>query len=293
MPEIKLVGGTAADFVSEEGSWLVGFDAATLIGSTQDDTLTHTGAGEVLGLSGNDILVGIFLFNTSFKGQLYGDTVDGVGQATSGTDDSDVFWYWPSTFIMDAQPNDILHMFGFPLLGGSNSVAGIYAGDGTLAIDWLNWTTFYKYNESGQLLIYNALADAFGWGAGEGVPPGTMVVENYDFGGWESEEWGRPAAGDLGLTFRIGGDVEGSVEISLWSSVWGRLFTYIDVLFNLTKLIRWQPVDDPLVLDLDGDGIETISQSQSGVYFDLNGDYFAELFENVANDNELEIKKAA
>jgi len=60
LPEVKLVGGTAADFVSEEGSWLVGFDAATLIGSTQDDTLTHTGAGEVLGLSGNDILVGLF-----------------------------------------------------------------------------------------------------------------------------------------------------------------------------------------------------------------------------------------
>ncbi|MCP4181695.1 MAG: hypothetical protein GY761_00005, partial [Hyphomicrobiales bacterium] len=190
LPEMKLVGGIAADFVSEEGEWLIGFDAATLIGSTANDTLIHTGAGEVLGLSGDDILVGLFpdyieqgtaigaepaegeedtrpvaetnlrltlnggegddylialggtgailvggegrdfLFNTSFKGQMYGDTIDGVGQSTSGTEDSDVFWYWPSTFIMDAQPNDILQMFGWPLLGGSNSVAGIYAGDG-------------------------------------------------------------------------------------------------------------------------------------------------------------------
>jgi hypothetical protein len=31
-----------------------------------------------------------------------------------------------------------------------------------------------------------------------------------------------------------------------------------------------------LVLDLDGDGIETTSQSQSGVHFDLDADYFAE-----------------
>ncbi|MCP4083343.1 MAG: hypothetical protein GY743_24245, partial [Planctomycetaceae bacterium] len=95
-----------------------------LDGGVGDDILIALGGtGAILvGGEGRD-----FLFNTSFKGQMYGDTIDGVGQSTSGTTDSDVFWYWPSTFIMDAQPNDILQMFGWPLLGGSNSVAGIYA----------------------------------------------------------------------------------------------------------------------------------------------------------------------
>ncbi|MCP4183908.1 MAG: hypothetical protein GY761_11430, partial [Hyphomicrobiales bacterium] len=92
-------------------------------GEGDDNLVVLGGTGAVtLGGPGRD-----FLFNTSFKGQMYGDTIDGVGQSTSGTTDSDVFWYWPSTFIMDAQPNDILQMFGWPLLGGSNSVAGIYA----------------------------------------------------------------------------------------------------------------------------------------------------------------------
>ncbi|CAN7688252.1 tandem-95 repeat protein [Mesorhizobium sp. LjRoot246] len=227
-----------------------------------------TGAIAVGGL-GRD-----FIFNTSDHGQLYGDTIDGQGGvSTSGLTDSDVFWYWPGTFIMDAQPNDLLQMFGFPLLGGSNSIAGIPAGDGSLAIDWLFPFVFYGYTDGNQLLVINTLFAALG--IGPAGLQGVMVVEDYDFGGWKDENWGVPKAGDLGMTFRIYGG-EGAKEISLWNAVWGSLFTYIDVLENLAKALRWLPVDDPLVLDLDGDGIETVSQSQSGVHFDLDGDYFAE-----------------
>ncbi|MCP4073961.1 MAG: hypothetical protein GY742_19875, partial [Hyphomicrobiales bacterium] len=264
--------------VSEAGERLV------LDGEEGDDILIALGGtGAILvGGEGRD-----FLFNTSFKGQMYGDTIDGVGQSASGTEDSDVFWYWPSTFIMDAQPNDILQMFGWPLLGGSNSVAGRYAGDGSLAIDWLNWTVFYGATKSGQLLVVNAVAAALGIGARDGdpFPAGTMVVEDYDFGGWKDAEWGRPAAGDLGLTFRMATNRSDSVEISILKFIWGHLTTVFDVFFNLTKLVRWQPVDDPLVLDLDGDGIETVSQSQSGVHFDMDGDYFAEASGWVSSDD--------
>ncbi len=218
-----------------------------------------------------------FVFNTSAYGELFGDSVDGQGKSdgrasASGKTDSDVFWYWPGTFIMDARPNDILQFFGVPMLGGTNSVAGVYAGDGALAMDWLMPFVFYGYSEGGQLLIYNALMANVGPEDMKGI----MVVENYTFGGWKDAEWGRPAPGDLGMTFRIAGEGEGAVELSRWNAVWGHLFTKIDVLWNLTKAIRWQPVDDPLVLDLDGDGIETVSKLQSGVYYDLDGDYFAE-----------------
>ncbi|MCP4185133.1 MAG: hypothetical protein GY761_17790, partial [Hyphomicrobiales bacterium] len=95
----------------EEGSPLaIKEERLTLDGGEGDDwVLTLGGTGAILvGGEGRD-----FLFNTSFKGQMYGDTIDGVGQSASGTEDSDVFWYWPSTFIMDAQPNDILQMFGW------------------------------------------------------------------------------------------------------------------------------------------------------------------------------------
>ncbi|AVX03475.1 iron-regulated protein FrpA [Maritalea myrionectae] len=241
-------------------------------GKGDDYVMAFGGEGAILvGGEGRD-----FLFNTSYKGQLYGDTLDGVGQSTSGAEDSDVFWYWPSTFIMDAQPNDILQMFGLPLLGGSNF--GI--GNGGLAIDWLNPTVFYGATKSGQLLVISAIElamdKAMGVPKDQQLEKSAMVVENYDYGGWKDAAWGQPAAGDLGMTFRIFADRDDSVEISVWHAVWGTLLTYLDVIQNFAKMVRWQPADDPLVLDLDGDGIETVSQSQSGVHFDLNGDYFAE-----------------
>ena len=235
--------------------------------------LSGTGA-QLVGGEGRD-----FLFNTSYAGELYGDTIDGVGQSTTGTTDSDVFWFWPGTFIKDAQPNDILQIFGFPLLGGTNAALGaIQVGDGGLAQDFLNWFTFYGFTDGDQLLVYNALADVIINRPGDDRPDTLLsrvqVVENYDFGGFASEQFGIPEAGDLGLTFRI--YREDGIEISLFNAVWGHLISLVEAIANLAKLVRWQPVDVPLVLDLDGDGIETVSQLHSSVYFDHNGDYFAE-----------------
>lgn len=238
-------------------------------GDGDDRIIVVGGTGAVtVGGYGRDVI-----FNASAYGQLYGDTIDGVGVSTSGTQDSDVFWYWPGTFIMDAQPNDQLQLFGLPLLGGSNSVAGVYAGDGSLAIDWLLPFVFYGYTVGGQLLVFNSLFHSLGIGP-EGLE-GTMIVENYDFGGWKSESWGVPAAGDLGMTFRIISG-QGSKEISNWHAVWGHLMTFLNAMSDYAKVLHWLPVDDPLVLDLDGDGIETVSLTHSRVHFDLDGDFFAE-----------------
>lgn len=44
------------------------------------------------------------------------------------------------------------------------------------------------------------------------------------------------------------------------------------------------------MIDLDGDGIETVSQSQSGVHFDLNGDYFAESTGWVSADDGFAVR---
>ncbi|MEC3863369.1 calcium-binding protein [Mesobacterium sp. TK19101] len=42
------------------------------------------------------------------------------------------------------------------------------------------------------------------------------------------------------------------------------------------KAVRWVDGDDPLVIDLDGDGLETLSIYQSGVHFDMGDDLFGE-----------------
>ena len=193
-----------------EGGSIAATDLRTTIkGGEGDDRLfafDGTGA-ETIGGEGRD-----FLFNTSFKGQIYGDTVDGTDEEfydpENPSEHSDVFWYWPSPIINDARPNDILQLFGIPLLGGSNAIGGRYVGNGSLAMDWINWTMFYGVTDSGQLLIINAVAQALGIGAREGdpFPAGVMIVENYDFGGFRSAEWGRPQAGDLGFIFQFAND---------------------------------------------------------------------------------------
>ena len=247
----------------------------TIRGGEGDDRLMSAGGeGTILvGGPGRD-----FLLNTSYGGQMFGDSVDGLVQSTEGAEDSDVFWFWPGTVIMDAQPNDSLEMFGIPLLGGTNAVAGYQsAAGGGLAKDWVNWSTFYGETSSGQLFVYNPIIDMI-VNAGNTRPQTRLsqvqVIEDYDFGEFRDEQFGVPEPGDLGMTFRFYLPPGEGLEISLFNSAWGEVITYLDVLANLAKRIHWQPVDDPLVLDLDDDGIETTSLHQSQAYFDLNGDYF-------------------
>jgi hypothetical protein len=73
---------------------------------------------------------------------------------------------------------------------------------------------FYAATKSGQLIVYNALFAALDIGpAGDpasGLPlkgganlKGIQIVENYSFGGFKPDGYGRPETGDLGMTFRI------------------------------------------------------------------------------------------
>src|SRR5690606_18479386 len=118
----------------------------------------------------------------------------------------------------------------------------------------------YEATSSGQLLV------TFGKISPEDseaeILSKTMVVENFDYGG-NADAYGITDFGDLGMRFRIATD-KGD-EISLWNSVWGTLIQYLQSLYAFAKMIAWVPAEDPLVLDLDGDGIET-GDEDGGVY---------------------------
>jgi hypothetical protein len=81
----------------------------TLDGGAGDDwVIALGGTGAItIGGEGRD-----WIFNTSAYGQLYGDTISGTDEQGNAlaqdAANSDVFWYWPGTFIMDAAPNDYL-----------------------------------------------------------------------------------------------------------------------------------------------------------------------------------------
>jgi hypothetical protein len=53
----------------------------------------------------------------------------------------------------------------------------------------------------------------------------------------------------------------------------------------LAKGVLWLAADDPLILDLDGDGIETVGVAASGVAFDIDGDGMAERMGWLAPDD--------
>ena len=172
-----------------------------LDGGAGDDwvfALGGTGAITVGG-AGSD-----FLYNSSYKGLLWGDGLDGRGASNTGSGTDDTFWWSAGSFIMDAGKNDRLQLFGLPMVGGSNA---LYYGVGlerAVARDFLlPWVT-YGVTESGQLLVEASFGEQLNPAMGEdAILEVAMVVENWD-------------PGDLGIEFIVKG---GGDEMSLFKSL--------------------------------------------------------------------------
>jgi hypothetical protein len=326
-------------------------------GAGNDWVLTFLGEGATtVGGLGRD-----WIWNTSEGGVIYGDTFNGLdenGNPVNYDDpaNSDNFWWWPSTTIMDAQKNDVLKFFGMPLTGGAEGIpivvsglAGFLGGgigdlaaaaarealgpkyfmDGRLFFD--NFAVFmnyiFKQDKYGNLGLYvanafNGLASLFGnhdfSQTGDGTSlRGAMKVANFDV---PVSYWGAAIAqaprGTLGMKFLLANPALAALALlPPIAGLSGAMFETIhkvialaDAAERFAKAMRWsnpRPGDnDPLVLDLDGDGIELISIATAGVRFDDNNNYFSEetgwlkgddgpeLFD-AANDNVLALSRAA
>jgi hypothetical protein len=84
----------------------------------------------------------------------------------------------------------------------------------------------------------------------------------------------------------------GALETGLPLSVFGKpmLAAHLNAAIRaFAKSLAWKGADDPLILDLDGDGNETGSLSQSSAFFDMVGDGFAgkTAWVDAANDNRV------
>jgi hypothetical protein len=118
---------------------------------------------------------------------------------------------------------------------------------------------------------------------------GTMRVLDFDRGGG-SAFYGEP--GDLGLSFTDfdpfsvvtalapfvkGVSIAQSVFQAFSAIAYATSATIITLeLQRQAKALRWVDDNDPLIIDLDGDGIETIALGDSRAYFDVDGDLFRE-----------------
>ncbi|MGA9581850.1 MAG: calcium-binding protein, partial [Allosphingosinicella sp.] len=349
----KIEGGAGRDILVYYGA--THKDVGERISSAEGENAI---AGEELDLivdggSGNDWLIAIggekaitagglgrdWIFNTSDKGELYGDYYGGLspeGQPAPDTgENSDNFWYWADTTIMDAQHFDVLKYFGIPLTGGdANGGAAGLAIMGMLgsaigmanisrymtgqAQDWTGevyvdhlqpWMLYlFKRDEDGNLdmyitnafeQIFRGMMAAIGGQAGttpDSIHKGFMKVENVDVIGSRlgilqrdltNDVLAGRGQGDLSMVFRAVNPLQALLPVInlvpgligqalYWSVFADALISTAAAAERFAKAMDWADGTDPLVIDLDGDGIETVSRDYSKAYFDVDGDMFRE-----------------
>jgi len=167
-------------------------------------------------------------------------------------------------FIADANSDDQIINFGEILTGGSKWHESESA--------WTTWTDGVKYgiNQNGDLVIRNLLG-------------GTMFIANFN-----SDPFASTSALTAGIKL---------YEIS-WGAYlifreappeWGTFHDTPETLAFVLKEINRDanPAYDPLVLDLDGDGIELTTLSSFSPQFYLNSDGFAERTGWVSSDDGM------
>ena len=306
----QMKGGVGRD-------WLFGAGSAHLFGENDNDLLVATGLVKADGGAGNDILLGISsryenqnkkmelrggdgddsLFSFGGSGAfLYGGLGQdkliarggenhlwgGTGQGDDGA--SDTFGLFNNTFVHDAASNDYIKWAGFiPLLGGIqpfwDESGWAYSGNAystllvilppIISINPLVWAAGlfssmllpqfrYGLSHSNQLIVQ--------LGRGRG---GQAVVENYSLDLDTGEATGHITVFKIVLGTPTIADIQRTIKLTLAAG------------FGTT----WLGID-PLILDLDGDGIELTSQND-GVYFDLDKDGFAEKTAWVKGDDAL------
>lgn len=360
-----------------------GRQEATLIGNDNMNVAVHTGHGDVFGMGGKDILVGLlpdtdgwkslrldggdgndlivtvlghdaqtvggmgrdFIFNTSYHGEIYGDTIDGLIPGTlqavpDTAANADNIWYWPGTSVMDAQTHDQLQFFGIPLTGGDAQMTGValrlglrsgslMVAGGVLdafsaaafgvqallggSIYFDNLLPFMAYVRKGNdLEITNVVDLLFGFVTqGSNLLDtdlddesdeiiGHMAIKNFHF---VSSPWGIvnyaqslniPGfdRGTMNMVFKDPNPLYAALAIlnilppMLASEALVlelQMLALEDAIYGVegafkrrAESIGWWEKTDPLIIDLDGDGIETVASDRVNVYFDVDDDLFAE-----------------
>jgi hypothetical protein len=270
-------------------------------GAGNDYILAKNGTGgEFYGGPGRD-----WFFVKTPGAKLYGDTVDGQA-AGSGGSDSDNFWWTPGTTIMDAGRTDVLKFFGVPLVSGTNDIPliakgglGLFGGTSGLGLYnsplyFDNLMIFINYIFVGKDLyvanVFDGLLNLFTgasfdqMGDGSSIR-GAMKVKNFER---VESAWGMVlpflAPGSLGMKFKTANPFLAALALlpptlgglNMLLGMVDDVIALAEFTARFAKSLAWVAGADPLILDLDGDGIETIAMDQSGIRFDQNLDFFSE-----------------
>ncbi len=248
---------------------------------------TRTGTDRIYGGNGND-----YLFAGGFTSELYGgpgtDYLEGGGFKSQlyGGGGADIFELSSHTFIMDARTDDFVTWGGFRVTGGVQQTwmeagwaywtpfSGLLSGAtlpflgiwGSLSVlvDIAAATTFrFALTDSNQLVIQ--------YGRGR---TGQAVIENYQL--------------NLDTGAASGHVVVFAQEIAPGRASLADFTRYINLALKAGFGVGLGKAD-PLVVDLDGDGVELVGRG-AGVYFDFDRDGFAERAAWVHKDDGLLVR---
>jgi hypothetical protein len=298
--------------VRSGGTVALSADAVYVLDGGAGNDILVLGAG---GAAGSTLVGGEgrdFLYNRTIGGKIYGDTQSGLdanGAPISryAADTADNIWWSAGTTLMDANPNDVLKYYGLALTGGDGDKLSAL-GNGTPGLGGL-LTNFYTdhffpsitYVMRGKdLYVIDELAAKFDANAPviDGIK-GAMKIRDYHMAytylGIDqvrfnyTGEGQSNASGDLGMVFKRVNPIAAILELLPPTAIGTALAlkyggnSLVDAAFTQSaasrryaKAMAWAAGSDPLVLDLDGDGIETIALEDSAAYFDGDGDLFAE-----------------
>jgi len=219
----------------------------TIDGGSGNDTLLGGGGGaEIYGGAGDDVFY----------------RAGGAGSVLYGGTGANTFIASDETLIADADTDDAVQVGTYVLTGGTRwaNFSDIpYAYDGASAVR-------YALNTVGELVI-------------ETFAKLTTFVANYTF-----DIGGAATAGIRTLEVQI--DAYRLLDPNRPNVP---IFGWVHDLLNETHKAAtgepYYPGEDPLALDLDGDGLELTSNTTVSPFFDLDGDGFAERTARCGNDN--------
>jgi Ca2+-binding RTX toxin-like protein len=237
----------------------------TLTGLFEFYSWVAIGNSGISTLTGNDVQPGYVSFDTFLPNMVYIQETNAAEGVT--------------TYVVNA--TDLL----FKLVMGVASPESLTVFGGDVSLK--GWQTLKDMNvtfsglptDAPEGYIENAVGQALG---------GFTALENA----------GKNQTGDFGMDFNLpngwsilmsaGGGLAG--RIAAITPAVGTLFQVLSHISTLdsaawiasaavrmSKNFQWAEGEDPLIIDLDGDGIETIGIRDAGVYFDIDNDLFAEL----------------
>ncbi|MEM5494468.1 calcium-binding protein [Hoeflea sp. AS16] len=239
-----------------------------------NDALRVTGADRIRLTDHDDVVI-----NSEF------------GSLIETGDGNDKIWLMDGVGITDMSDDDRL------TLGGTlNLIGGLKWGDSSDPWAWGSYGTRYALNDDGDLIVQNAL-----WKVAHTNADGTI---SYDYAttyilNWrESTRPGPDGYGEIGA----GGIFLAEVHVSsvrlidITPEMEGQYSFFGEGLFDILGLQlkvatgSYWGGQDPLVLDLDGDGIELTSIDHTKARLDIDDDLYAEHSGFVGGDDGLLVR---